>query len=69
MAVEAPTMEKLYSIREVAEMLSVHPNTVREWVEKGAIKAIRVGPTKLIRIAESVLREHQEPYPAEKNLG
>jgi excisionase family DNA binding protein len=31
------------TVREVAEMLKVHPNTVRVWNNRGLIKAYRLG--------------------------
>jgi excisionase family DNA binding protein len=36
--------ESLLTIREVAEMLKVHPNTVRTWGKMGLIPVYRVGP-------------------------
>jgi len=34
---------RLLTVREVAEFLHVHPNTVRQWSEKGLIRSCRVG--------------------------
>ena len=34
----------LLTVREVAELLHVHPNTVRQWSDEGLIKVYRVGP-------------------------
>lgn len=47
-------MEKFYSINETAEMLQVHPNTVRAWINRNILKAHRFG--RLIRIYESDLQ-------------
>lgn len=33
----------LLTIHQVAQILSVHPNTLRAWTNKGLIKALRVG--------------------------
>lgn len=35
--------EKLLTINEVAEILSVHPETLRRWDNLGKLKAVRVG--------------------------
>lgn len=47
-------MEKFYSINETAEMLRVHPNTVRAWIKRNILKAHHLGG--LIRIYESDLQ-------------
>ena len=36
-------MEDIMTISEVAELLKVSDRTVRNWIEKGAIKAYRFG--------------------------
>lgn len=35
--------KKLLKISEVADVLNVHPNTLRKWDEKGILKAVRIG--------------------------
>lgn len=35
--------KKLLSIREVAELLGVHQQTLRRWDEQGKLKAFRIG--------------------------
>lgn len=39
----------LYTVKQAAEMLSVHPNTIRKWVQTGKLPAQRFGP-RTIRI-------------------
>ncbi len=34
---------KLLKLSEVAELLNVHPNTLRLWDKKGVLKAVRFG--------------------------
>ena len=34
----------LLTIREVARLLHVHPNTLRHWSDTGRIKALRITP-------------------------
>lgn len=36
------------SIKELAELVGVHPNTVHNWINAGKLRAYKVG--KLIRI-------------------
>lgn len=35
--------KKLLKISEAAELLNVHPNTLRQWDKKGILKAVRFG--------------------------
>ncbi|MBU0708817.1 helix-turn-helix domain-containing protein [Patescibacteria group bacterium] len=36
-------LPKLLRIKEAADMLSVHPATLRRWDEEGELKAVRIG--------------------------
>jgi excisionase family DNA binding protein len=36
-------LEKLLTIREVAEILNVHPETLRRWDRAGKLIAVRIG--------------------------
>jgi DNA binding domain, excisionase family len=38
------TSSKLLTTTEVAEILRVHPNTIRQWSDKGLIHVYRLGP-------------------------
>ena len=35
-------MEKLYTVKEVAEILSVSQNTIWRWVREGKLKSIKL---------------------------
>jgi len=37
-------MSDMLTVREVARLLHVHPNTLRRWSNKGRIKAYRITP-------------------------
>lgn len=37
---------ELLTLREVSEILKVHPNTLRQWDQKGILKAVRFGQRK-----------------------
>jgi len=45
----------LVTIKQAAESLSVHPNTIRNWMKAGKIKAIKFGPNT-IRISLDELK-------------
>ena len=47
--------DKLYTINEVAMVLSVTPKTVRNLIAKGDLKSIKIGGS--IRIKESVIKK------------
>lgn len=36
-------MEELLTLKETAQILKVHPNTLRSWDKKGVLVAIRIG--------------------------
>ena len=48
-------MEQFFTIKEVAEQLKVHPNSVRAWIAKGWLKAHKI--VGRVRIFESDLQE------------
>ena len=35
-------MDKMLTVREVARLLHVHPNTLRRWSDKGIIASVRI---------------------------
>jgi excisionase family DNA binding protein len=39
-------MPELLSLKETAEILKCHPNTLRQWDKNGILKAIRFGQRK-----------------------
>lgn len=49
----------LLRVKEAAEMLSVHPNTIRNYIKSGKLPAKRIG-TKLIRIELADLQNLKE---------
>jgi excisionase family DNA binding protein len=36
-------LDKLLKIKDVAEILNIHPSTIRRWSEQGKIEAYRIG--------------------------
>ena len=37
-------MDDMLTVREVAQLLHFHPNTLRRWSNKGRIRAYRISP-------------------------
>ena len=35
--------QEYYSTKQVAELLSVHPMTVTEWIQSGKLESIKIG--------------------------
>jgi excisionase family DNA binding protein len=55
----------LYSVREVADRLGVHPETIRRLIHEGRLDAVRVG--RALRVAPRALDgflERQRVKPA-----
>ena len=50
--------DELLTVSDVARRLNVEEETVRRWIRNGAMKAKRVGPSRLIRITRAELLRH-----------
>lgn len=50
-----PTIERLFTPEEAAEVLRVKPRTVMEWLRRGKLTGVKLGG-KLWRVKESDLR-------------
>ncbi len=46
---------ELLTLREAAQLLSVHPNTLRNWEKDGKIEAVRIGTRRDRRFAKATL--------------
>ena len=46
---ENNNLSEYLTLRQVSELLKVHPNTLRNWDENGTLKAARFGEKKLRR--------------------
>jgi excisionase family DNA binding protein len=58
------TERRLYSVREVANRLGVHPETVRRLIHDGRLEAVRVGRVLRVDAAavdEFVARQRVKP--------
>ncbi len=46
--------EELLTVEEVAKWLKVNPQTVRNWIDRGDLRALRIG-TRRVRVRQSDL--------------
>ena len=44
--------QSIYTIQEVAEIMRVHQDTVKKWIERGELSCVRLGH-RTIRILQS----------------
>jgi len=51
--------ERIYTVEEVAAALSVHPETVRNWIKSGQLRAMKLGGAAGYRITQSAFDEFQ----------
>lgn len=45
-AKNSQNMQQLLTLKQASNALSVHPNTLRDWDNKGILKAVRFGVRK-----------------------
>lgn len=56
MTTEKKPTEKLHKLRDIAQMLNVHYNTVLNWVERKELPAFKFGDERGYRVADSDLK-------------
>ncbi len=58
--------QEFLTVSEVADLLNIHPNTVRRWAQQGLLKAWRIGPRRDRRFQRTdvlnLLSEHSDSY-------
>ena len=45
----------LYTLKQASELLSVHPQTLRQWDKKGMLVAVRIGQRRDRRYKKQVI--------------
>ena len=50
-----PEIPELLTIKQAAEMINVHPNTLRNWEKEGKIQAVRIGSRRDRRYPKKVI--------------
>jgi len=50
-------MEELLTLKEAAQVLKVHPNTLRSWDKKGLLVAIRIGEKRTRRYRKEAIEK------------
>ena len=51
---------KLYTVKEVAQILRLSERTIYTYIEFGYLRAIQIGEKKALRVPEDALREFLE---------
>jgi len=46
---ESKLPQKMLTVKEVASILNIHPNTVRRWEKKGLLESYGIGPRRSLR--------------------
>jgi len=58
---ESNELSEYLTLRQVSELLKVHPNTLRNWDKNGTLKAIRIGEKKIRRYKkENIIKFMEE---------
>lgn len=54
-------MNRDLTIKQAAELIGVHENTIRVWIKNGTLMAYRLNGTKIIRILEADIHKLKQP--------
>lgn len=55
------------TLKEVSQMLKVHPNTLRAWDNNGTLRAVRIGAKKIRRYLRLDIDEFIKQSSKEQN--
>lgn len=56
MAKSKAKLPEIITLQEAADILKVHPNTLRAWDKKGILKAVRIGERKIRKYKKEDIR-------------
>ena len=59
-------MDNLFSVKQAAYILKVHPLTIRRYIKEERLKAVKIGGN--IRIKESALGEFNKDFQPNKSI-
>jgi excisionase family DNA binding protein len=59
-------MENLFSVKQAAYILKVHPLTIRRYIKEERLKAVKIGGN--VRIKESSLAEFNKDFTPNKQI-
>jgi excisionase family DNA binding protein len=57
---ENKLLQKMLTVKEVACILSIHPNTIRRWQGKGLLKSYAIGPRHNLRFRQEDILDFLE---------
>lgn len=49
------------TIKQAADTIGVHENTIRLWIKDGRLQAYRLNGTKIIRITQAAINDMKTP--------
>lgn len=53
-------LSEYLTLKQVSELLKVHPNTLRNWDKNGTLKPIRIGERKIRRYKKEDIKKFLE---------
>jgi excisionase family DNA binding protein len=56
----ADEISEYLTLKQVSDLLSVHPNTLRNWDKNGTLKPIRIGERKIRRYKKEDVKKFLE---------
>lgn len=62
-------LSEYLTLKQVSELLKVHPNTLRNWDRDGTLKAIRIGVRKIRRYKKEDLADYMREVESVSKKG